>query len=243
VPGTGPAPGGQPGGYPSAPPYGQPYTQNPYAPQPPTPPSFAGPPPAPPYGAPPSPPSGAPAPPQQPPWAGYQPYPPQPPGPAFPLASWGVRFGAWLIDAIVVGLVMLPIYIAVLYPDFQNFYDTLPTNGQAPDMQAVLDFETAVVGKALLLGLLGALAWMVYAVPQLVAYGRTLGKRAVGIRVRPLAQDRNPTWAEAGARTAVFACGQLVSVFLLIDCLWPLWDRPWQQALHDKVAKTVVVPK
>ena len=39
--------------------------------------------------------------------------------------------------------------------------------------------------------------------------------------------------------------GQLVIgfVFVLIDCLWPLWDKPWQQAIHDKAAKTVVVPK
>ena len=27
---------------------------------------------------------------------------------------------------------------------------------------------------------------------------------------------------------------------LLIDCLWPLWDKPWQQALHDKVASSSV---
>ncbi len=31
-------------------------------------------------------------------------------------------------------------------------------------------------------------------------------------------------------------------LFLLLDDLWPLWDKPWQQALHDKAAKTVVVP-
>jgi hypothetical protein len=27
----------------------------------------------------------------------------------------------------------------------------------------------------------------------------------------------------------------------LLDALWPLWDRPLHQCLHDKVASTVVV--
>ena len=46
------------------------------------------------------------------------------------------------------------------------------------------------------------------------------------------------------ARWGVFeACSiVLAGLPLLVDCLWPLWDRPWQQALHDKAAKTIVVP-
>ena len=213
VPATAPSPyppsSYPPPAYPSAPPYGQqqPYGQQPYGTA--APPPYGGFQPPSPYGQPPPAPYGAP--PQQPPWAGYQPYPPLPPGPAFPLASWGTRFGAWLIDAIIVGLVLVPVYVAVLYPDFRDFFDSLPTDGTAPDVQVVVNFETAIIGKAFVLSLLGALAWLVYAVPQLVAYGRTLGKRVVGIRVRPLAQDRNPSWAEASVRTAVFACGQLVS--------------------------------
>ena len=142
-------------------------------------------------------------------------------------------------------VVLAPLYIAVLWPEFRDFFRTIPTDGSQIDMQSVYDFETSIIGKAFALALVAALLQMVYEVPQLAMYGRTLGKRAVGIRVRSLAQDRNPSWGEAAGRTGVMAGGQLIGsgLFTLLDNLWPLWDRPWQQALHDKVVKTVVVPK
>ena len=66
-----------------------------------------------------------------------------------------------------------------------------------------------------------------------------------GGRSCPLAQDRNPSWGEALGRTGVMVGGTILAsaLFTLVDCLWPLWDKPWQQALHDKAAKTVVVPR
>jgi uncharacterized RDD family membrane protein YckC len=78
-----------------------------------------------------------------------------------------------------------------------------------------------------------------------VAYGRTVGKRVLGLRVRPLAEDRKPRWGEAFLRSGVMGLGYLVGgwLFLLLDGLWPLWDKPWQQAIHDKAARTVVVPR
>jgi uncharacterized RDD family membrane protein YckC len=199
-------------------------------------------PPPPPYG---SNPYGAPPPPQAPPWAGYQPYPPQAPAATVPLASWGSRFAARLIDWIIVGIVLIPVYILVLYPDIQDFINQVPTDGSAIDTQVIANFQTAIVAKAFFLGLLAALAQMVYEVPQLVAYGRTVGKRVLGIRVRMFAEDRRPGWGEASIRVSVLAFGQLLlsGLFVLLDCLWPLWDKPWQQALHDKAAKTIVVPK
>jgi len=243
-----PAPPGSPYGAPQPPPpYGSPYGAPPAPPPAPSPYGSAPPPPSQ-YGPPPPSPYGPPpygAPPPAPPWAGYQPYPPPQAGPTFALATWGQRFWARLIDWIIILAVMAPLYVAVLWPDFRDFFDSLPTDGSAPDMQRVMDFEYSVAGKAFVLGLVLFLAEMVYEVPQLVAYGRTVGKRALGLRVRPLAQDRNPGWGEASARTGVMAGGLLLlsGLFYLLDCLWPLWDKPWVQALHDKVGKTVVVPK
>jgi len=47
------------------------------------------------------------------------------------------------------------------------------------------------------------------------------------------------------SRWAVFEVFSLIAggLLLIIDCLWPLWDKPWRQALHDKVARTIVVPR
>jgi uncharacterized RDD family membrane protein YckC len=84
-----------------------------------------------------------------------------------------------------------------------------------------------------------------YEVPQLVKYGQTVGKRITKIRVRPLAEDRLPSMKEATIRFGVIALGGVFGqgVFTLLDFLFPLWDKPWQQSLHDKAAKTIVVPK
>jgi len=190
-------------------------------------------------------PPGPPVPPD-PPWAGYRPYPAQAPAPDYPLASWGSRFAARVIDWVLVAVVVVPVYIAVLWPAISDFMSRLPTDPSQPiDPQVLVDFQQRVVGQALLLGLLTALLQMAYEVPQLVAFGRTVGKRILGIRVRPLAEDRNPSWGEALGRTAVMVGGNLLAsgLFTLLDGLWPLWDKPWQQALHDKAVKTVVVPR
>lgn len=75
--------------------------------------------------------------------------------------------------------------------------------------------------------------------------GQTLGKKAMKIRVVSLAHGGRPTDAEIWARAGVYAGPQAVyclgSLFSLLNVLWHLWDKPYQQCLHDKAAKTVVV--
>ena len=31
-------------------------------------------------------------------------------------------------------------------------------------------------------------------------------------------------------------------LFSIVDYLWPFWDKPWRQTIHDKTARTTVVP-
>lgn len=210
-----------------------------------------GPPPAPPGAPAPSvpPPSSAPAPyvppsAQQPPWAPYS-APPWPPQVAtFPLATWGSRFAARLVDWLILAVVLLPVGIALLWSPFRDFVHTLPTHGQVPSQQVITDFYAQIFGRVMALTALSLVLQFVYEVPQLVAYGRTPGKRLMGLRVRPLAEDRLPSWREATIRWGVVALGSVVGggLFTLLDDLFPLWDKPWQQSLHDKAAKTVVVP-
>ena len=166
------------------------------------------------------------------------------PSAPFPLASWGLRLVAWLIDAFIVGLIMVPLYVVTLWPAFTDLINAIPTDGSSVPQAAMVSFQERVLTVSLALSLASAVVSFLYLVPQNVRYGRTLGKRVVGIRVRMLAEDRNPGWKAATIRWAVYAVGAFVAsgIFTLIDCLWPLWDKPWQQALHDKAAGTVVVP-
>jgi uncharacterized RDD family membrane protein YckC len=86
------------------------------------------------------------------------------------------------------------------------------------------------------------LAYYVYTVEFMHRSGQTLGKKMLNIRVIPLDPARPLTRGMAAKRYLVqHIAGTLVPFFSYIDGLWQLWDKPYLQTLHDKVAQTVVV--
>ncbi|MFE2970743.1 RDD family protein [Streptomyces sp. NPDC059340] len=113
--------------------------------------------------------------------------------------------------------------------------------------------------------LLGVIFWLVYIGYDgymLTTRGRTFGKQWMKIRVGMLDDGSlpagRPGWLRAAtyglpgvladAGWALWAINVLPALFpsavwvlWLINVLWLLWDKPYAQALHDKVAKTVVV--
>jgi uncharacterized RDD family membrane protein YckC len=76
--------------------------------------------------------------------------------------------------------------------------------------------------------------------------GMTLGKQVVGIRV--VKADGSPVTVGFAVVREFVVKGLLfgtVGWFLfgipgLLNYLWPLWDKPGQQALHDKIVSTYV---
>ncbi|PWK65569.1 putative RDD family membrane protein YckC [Streptomyces sp. CG 926] len=84
-----------------------------------------------------------------------------------------------------------------------------------------------VLGAVLLFGIL-------YEVLPTARWGRTPGKKLLGVRVLATATLRPPTFGAALRRWLVYA-------FLgLPGSLWCLVDRPRRQAWHDKAARTYV---
>jgi uncharacterized RDD family membrane protein YckC len=82
----------------------------------------------------------------------------------------------------------------------------------------------------------------VYYVEMMFRSGQTLGKRAMKLRVVPLDPAARLTRPVAVRRWLVqFPAGMLVPFFNYLDGLWQLWDKPYQQCLHDKFARTAVV--
>jgi|tagenome__1003787_1003787.scaffolds.fasta_scaffold20961761_2 uncharacterized RDD family membrane protein YckC len=81
-----------------------------------------------------------------------------------------------------------------------------------------------------------------YEAVQLAVWGQTLGKRIMGLRVIAESGEAMAP-AQAVGRAAVnnvlylFGCG----VGTVMAYLWAIWDRPLHQALHDRLAGTVVV--
>jgi uncharacterized RDD family membrane protein YckC len=88
-----------------------------------------------------------------------------------------------------------------------------------------------------------ALAWLLLYEPVFIwKRGATLGKLAVSIRVVRTIDGRSwPSFGMSLWRWFFQFLIRFVPFGGLLDPLWLLWDQPLHQALHDKVASTVVV--
>jgi uncharacterized RDD family membrane protein YckC len=147
-----------------------------------------------------------------------------------PLASWGSRVGATLIDWLIL-LVPVAVLIALV-------------------VVVAYSSDIGAVALGVLSGVGYLVALLLYA-PLLMARqgsgnGQSWGKQIVGIRVvRDVGQPfdfGNAFLREFVIKGLLF--GTVGSWFLgiptLLDYLWPLWDDE-NRCLHDMVAKTHVV--
>ena len=167
-----------------------------------------------------------------------------------PLASRWRRFWGFLIDGIVVSTVaglLGASLVSAMADDLRQYWSeataAAQVGGNPPDSTTLVANLTPEVLKLALLQLLVA---AVYEIPLTKLRGQTLGKMALGTRVRPLAQEGLPSWGQAVLRWVgyrVFAViPQIGGFYSLLDALWIFWDSR-RQTLHDKIAKTVVARK
>ncbi|MEU7661344.1 RDD family protein [Streptomyces lincolnensis] len=70
-------------------------------------------------------------------------------------------------------------------------------------------------------------------------WGRTLGKKLLGLEVRDIEGHEPPSFGAALRRWLVYSVPGLLAIGVL-GILWGLFDRPWRQCWHDKVAHTFV---
>lgn len=170
------------------------------------------------------------------------------------LAGWWQRVGAYVVDL----LLLTPLVFLLSWPwmaeivsaygeVFREAMDASRTGGQAPDQAALL---AEIAGPMLMVTLVGLAVNFVYNVGFLRWKAATPGKLALGLRVRLREVPGPLSWRTVllrwlgqnwyAAASGVPVLGSLLSVYPLLDVLWPLWDSK-KQALHDKVAKTNVV--
>ena len=185
-------------------------------------------------------------PPGVPPYPGFAPVPLSPGGQ--PLASFADRLLAWLIDVAVASVLSVVLFVpVVLLIWYRAFSDMMKVNPDGtvvePDPARMMnDFVVPLLlAEAALLLVLLVFYWF-YHVEYAHRTGQTLGKKAMKIRVVPLDPARTLTRGMAGKRYLVeFVASSLVPFLSYLDGLWQLWDKPFQQCLHDKFAGTVVV--
>lgn len=171
-----------------------------------------------------------------------------------PLASYGQRVGAFLIDWFLQALLggVLGSYFA--FKAFSNYVDQFTSMmnqaqaGQQPDVAAVA--ASIDRGALTIYSFIGIVVFAAYQLFFLTRSGRTPGKALVGISVRLRERPGPPPVDVVARRIAVPVALFLVELVPLVgafgligralDLLWPSWDAN-RQALHDKVAGTVVV--
>lgn len=167
-----------------------------------------------------------------------------------PLAGFGARLGAYLIDAIVFValsmLVIVPAIIAMIawIGTQASQLETDPVTGELlgePD--PALFVGPIILGYVAIFAVMFGLSYVYYVELFPSRRGVTLGKRALGLMLIRLDDPSAPITRGVAAKRWLmqYVVAMFVPFFSWIDGLWQLWDKPFQQCLHDKVAQTVVV--
>ncbi|SPT50477.1 RDD family protein [Actinomadura madurae] len=196
--------------------------------------------------------------PQAPPVPGYgppgvpqpgAPYPggPYPGGPQDMLAGRGARLGAGILDSILISVVAMP---AVLFSiRWDKMQESVESNQPITDPMDVYNIPRLLTGYAIVFVLSFAYFTVLHA-----KTGQTLGKKACGIRLVKASDQSAVTWGQViGRQGFIYAisittgvlnllspAAGILGIVGLLDVAWILWDDR-RQALHDKVAKTIVV--
>ncbi|MBW8171667.1 RDD family protein [Ornithinimicrobium sp. Arc0846-15] len=140
-------------------------------------------------------------------------------------APWWRRLVARILDSVLIGLVVgIPMLLIL--------------SGEGIGVLTLW----AGVGVAVL--------GFVYELVLLKTMSATLGKLAMGLRVRKLSDGAPLSWGTSATRSATWNgpsllsnipwVGFLFNIFNLVNGLWPLWDSK-NQSLNDKAAGTQVI--
>ncbi|WP_345019858.1 RDD family protein, partial [Streptomyces shaanxiensis] len=154
-------------------------------------------------------------------------------------ASLGKRLVARMLDNFVVAAITsaAAVPLGIKAVDHVNEkIDTARLSGETVTVW-LLDGTTSVYLGIVLAVLL--LVGLVYEVLPTAKWGRTLGKKLLGLEVRDIEAHEPPEFGAALRRWLVFTIPNLL-VIGVVGVAWCLFDRPWNQCLHDKAARTFV---
>lgn len=173
--------------------------------------------------------------PPPPPGAGYQPAYGTPPGyqPVQRYAGWWQRVGATILDGLIAIPFIVPGFIVLIAgPTELNFRE------DGFDGPGIYEEPTGgTIAIALLLYLLGAVAYLVFYCRRVSRRGASLGMSATGYRIVHSESGQNITMARSVGR---FFARYLSALPCYLGYLWPLWD-PENRTFHDMIASTRAV--
>ncbi|MCH5671751.1 RDD family protein [Streptomyces gilvus] len=154
-------------------------------------------------------------------------------------APLGKRLLARIVDNLVIGAVTAVAAVplgAKAIDHVNDKIDAAKLSGRTVTVW-LLDGTTSVY-LGIVLAVLLVFGVLYEALPT-ARWGRTLGKRLLGLEVRDIEAHEPPAFGAALRRWLVYSVpGVLVIGF--VGVLWCLFDRPWHQCWHDKAARTFV---
>ena len=167
-----------------------------------------------------------------------------------PLAGWGWRVLAALLDGVITAIVVtaatFPIYRSTVQ-QLNELIQAMVAARQAGTPVPTLDVTTLYTTQQRWTLMVAMLAvGLVYHVVFLRWKRATVGKLVCGLRVVPLDQGQYAgrlSWATVVVRAAVWVVPAVIGALVLLrlaDALLPLWQAK-RQSLHDLLARTQVV--
>lgn len=154
-------------------------------------------------------------------------------------AGLGRRLAARLLDTVVLAALTAAAAVPLggkAIDHVNEKIDAAKLSGETVTVW-LLDGTTSVYLGIILAVLL--LAGFLCEVLPTAKWGRTLGKKLMGLEVRDIEGHDSPEFGAALRRWLVYSVPGLLVVGI-IGVAWCLFDRPWRQCWHDKAAHTFV---
>ena len=154
-------------------------------------------------------------------------------------AALGKRLAARLLDTVVLAAVtaVAAVPLGTKAVDHVNEkIDEARLSGQTVTVW-LLDGTTSLYLGIILAVLL--VFGVLYEVLPTAKWGRTLGKKLLGLEVRDIEAHEPPSFGGALRRWLVYSVPGLLGVGV-VGVVWGVFDRPWHQCWHDKAAGTFV---
>ncbi|WP_328560761.1 RDD family protein [Streptomyces coelicoflavus] len=154
-------------------------------------------------------------------------------------AGLGKRLAARLIDTVVLAGVTAVAAVPLGVKAIDHVNDKIDEAKLSGETVTVwlLDGTTSTYLGIVLAVLL--LFGVVYEALPTAKWGRTLGKKLLGLEVRDIEAHEPPSFGAALRRWLVYSVPGLLVVGV-VGVAWCLFDRPWHQCWHDKAAGTFV---
>jgi len=153
------------------------------------------------------------------------------PAPSSPYGGFWIRFLAYIIDRLILGIVATPLYFLLIMPRLLPFIQDAESNGEpSPQMIAALVGAGVTAGCLVLIG-----AWLYEALLTCSSWQGTIGKKVLRLKVTDEAGNRIGFGRSTGRFFAKIISTMIMYIgFIMVG----FTDR--KRGLHDMIAGTLV---